>query len=166
MKKLQTVITMLTFLFITINILQAQESTLEQLIPRDKWSYTGINKLRIEEQQALAEEITALISNALKMQRNGVYIIAPSVSTSIKAREIRMQLGIPEVSLRYAAQILVVVRSSLYNPLMYSYDNTFELNKDAEWQLNISGPNFHVYLYSMDDNFRVTQISHTSFPAD
>ena len=64
-----------------------------------------------------------------------------------------------------ATVILVVVRSSLFNPLSSSYETVCELKEDAEIQLNISGPNFHVYLYSMDDDLRVTQLSHRSFSA-
>jgi len=96
----------------------------------------------------------------------GVYVIAPSVSTSMEARSIRMKKGWSESSLRQADVILVVVRSMLFNPLSYSYDSVNELEDDAENQLNISGENFHVYIYSIDDDMAVSQEKHISYKAD
>jgi hypothetical protein len=37
------------------------EVELDHLIPREKWTGTGLNKLTVTEQQTLAEEITALL---------------------------------------------------------------------------------------------------------
>jgi hypothetical protein len=96
----------------------------------------------------------------------GVYVIAPSVSTSMEARSIRMKKGWSESSLRQADAILVVVRSMLFNPLNYSYGSVKELEADADNQLNIAGENFHVYIYSIDDNIAVTQEKHISYKAD
>jgi hypothetical protein len=96
----------------------------------------------------------------------GVYVIAPSVSTSMEARSIRMKKGWSESSLRQADAILVVVRSMLFNPLNYSYDSVKELEADADNQLNIAGENFHVYIYSIDDNMAVSQETHISYKAD
>ena len=90
----------------------------------------------------------------------GLFVIAPSISTGELAREIVRRLGIAEVRVRCATEILVVVRSELYNPLNFSYENVSDLKKDAEGQLNISGSNFHVYAYSMDDDLRVMQTGH------
>lgn len=145
---------------------QPQDLGLADLIPAEKWEKTGLSKLADSERIALRDEIVALLQRCRAPLTDGVGVIAPSVSTSIKAREIRAQLRKREVPLRYAEVILVVVRSSLFNPLKYGYDSVCELQKDADNQLNISGPKFHVYLYSMDDNLRVTQISHTSFEAE
>jgi hypothetical protein len=36
------------------------------------------------------------------------------------------------------------------------YENVCDLRRDADGQLNITGPNFHVYVYTMDDELRVT----------
>lgn len=96
----------------------------------------------------------------------GVYVIAPSVSTSMEARSIRMKKGWAESSLRQADAILVVVRSMLFNPLDYSYDSVKELQDDAEGQMNISGENFHVYIYSIDDDMKASQEKHVSYKAD
>jgi hypothetical protein len=93
-------------------------------------------------------------------------VIAPSVSTSIMARQVLARLHASEIGFRNADSVLVVVRSSLYNPLMPAYGSVCDLQKDADAQLNIAGPNFHIYLYTMDDNLRVTQTGHQSFPAD
>jgi hypothetical protein len=145
---------------------QPQDSNLADLIPRAKWKAAGIEKLTDPERAILRDEIVALLQRYRASLTEGVAVIAPSVSTSMKAREIRARLGKKEVPFRYAEAILVVVRSSLFNPLQYGYDSVGELQRDADSQLNISGPKYHVYLYSMDDDLRVTQISHKSFEAE
>jgi hypothetical protein len=94
-----------------------------------------------------------------------VYVIAPSVSTSMEARSIRLKYGWVESPLRRADAVLVVVRSMLFNPLDYSYDSVKELQDDADNQLNIAGENFHVYIYSIDDDMKVTQEKHVSYKA-
>jgi hypothetical protein len=155
-----------TALILIMAAAQAQDDKLADLIPTDKWEKTGISKLTDSERGVLREEIAALLQAYRASLTDGLAVIAPSVSTSMKAREIRAQLRKKEVPLRYAEAILVVVRSSLFNPLQYSYDSVGELQRDADNQLNISGPKFHVYLYSMDDNLVVTQTSHRSFDAE
>jgi hypothetical protein len=97
---------------------------------------------------------------------SGVYVIAHSVSTRMKAREILMNTRLFESSLRQAEGALVVCRSMLFNPLNYSYESVSELSEDADNQLNISGSNYHIYIYSFDDDLRCQQVKHTSFPAD
>ena len=84
----------------------------------------------------------------------------------MEARSIRMKKGWVESSLRQADAVLVVVRSMLFNPLGYSYDSVKELEEDADSQLNISGENFHVYIYSIDDAMKVSQEKHVSYKAD
>ena len=125
---------------------QAQDLKLGDLVPTEKWEKSGISKLTESERLVLRDEIMALLQRYRVSLTEGVAVIAPSVSTSIKAREIRAQLKKSEVPFRYAEAILVVVRSSLYNPLQYSYDSVGELQRDADSQLNISGPKYHVYL--------------------
>jgi hypothetical protein len=78
-----------------------------------------------------------------------VAVIAPSVSTRMEAGSILARLGRHETALRDASGILVVVRSMLFNPLSSSYDSIKELQEAAESQLNISGENFHIYIYSL-----------------
>jgi len=97
---------------------------------------------------------------------NAVVVIAPSVSTSFEARRILAELGWHETSLRYASGLLVVVRSMLFNPLMGVYSNICELQEDAENQLNISGESFHIYIFSLDDDLRPTQVKHVSYEAN
>jgi hypothetical protein len=145
---------------------QAQVLPLDELVPNGKWERTGISRLSDSERGALRDEILSILRRYRESLTKGVAVIAPSVSTSMKAREIRVQLKKSEVPFRYAEAILVVVRSSLYNPLQYSYDSVAELQRDADNQLNISGPKFHVYVYSMDDNLAVAQLSHRSLEAD
>ncbi len=97
---------------------------------------------------------------------SGIYVIAHSVSTRMKAREILINTRLYESSLQQAEGALVVCRSVLFNPLNYSYESVNELSEDAANQLNISGSYYHIYIYSFDDTLRCQQVKHTSFPAD
>lgn len=94
-----------------------------------------------------------------------VATIAPSVSTSIEARNVRARLGMVETDVSRADALLVVVRSALLNPLNYTYNSLAELNRDAEYQLNICGTNFHVYLYEIQSYSSIIQVKHTSYKA-
>jgi len=96
----------------------------------------------------------------------GIALIAPSVSTSMMARTILRELHLSEIPLKRADRVLVVVRSSLSDPLNYSYETVCELRTDAESQLNIAGPKYHIYIYSVDDELRASELSHKSFAAD
>jgi hypothetical protein len=53
-----------------------------------------------------------------------------------------------------------------YEPLGQIYGSHKELQEDANKQLNINGPDFHVYIYRINDDLSVTQIRHTSYEAD
>lgn len=94
-----------------------------------------------------------------------VAIIAPSVSTSMEAQRIRRQLSLYEVPFKEAEAILVVVRSGLTFPLRDEYDSVKELREDAERQLNISGDEFHLYLYDLRDDLSVASVAHRHYPA-
>lgn len=95
----------------------------------------------------------------------GLFVIAPSASTSMEARAICMKQGWTDVPLRQARGILVVVRSMLFNPLRYSYDSVKDLGEDANRQLNVCGESFHVYLYDLDSQMRPNQRKHLSYKA-
>jgi len=95
-----------------------------------------------------------------------VYVIAPSVSTSMEARRVLHRQGWRETGqLRDAQSVLVVVRSMLYWPLSSSYRTIQDLDSAARGQLNISGSYFHVYLYSLNHDYGVYQADHVSYPA-
>lgn len=96
---------------------------------------------------------------------NSVAVIAPSVSTSMKANQIIADKGWSLCSPREANAVLVVVRSSLMFPLNTSHDSYKELEEDAERQLNIAGRNYHVYLFRINDDLSVSEIDHKSFEA-
>jgi hypothetical protein len=118
-----------------------------------------------------ASVITAVLANVQTVHAaagniDEVAVIAHSVSTSIKAREIRTQAGWYEVPPKRADFVLVVCRSMLFNPLSSSYRSYGELDEDAENQLNISGSNFHLYVYAINDDLSVTQVQHESFEAE
>ena len=94
------------------------------------------------------------------------YVIAPSVSTSMEARAIRQRNGWTEATdVRSADAVLVVVRSSLFNPLNDRYDSLKQLEKDADNQLNIAGPKFHIYLFRLQSDLSVSKVKHTSYEA-
>jgi len=98
--------------------------------------------------------------------RAGVAVIAHSVSTSMIARDVRMRKGWAELPLREADFVLVVCRSTLSDPLDYSYPSLRELDEDAENQLNIAGDRAHVYLYEVNADRSVVRRKHDSFRAD
>ena len=54
----------------------------------------------------------------------------------------------------------------VFNPLSFSYRSYGKLDEDAENQLNISGSNFHVYIYAINDDLSVTQVKHESFQVE
>jgi hypothetical protein len=95
-----------------------------------------------------------------------VWVVAPSVSTSMEARRIMAKLAWTSVSIRKASAALVVVRSGLYNPLRGSYDSQCELKEDADRQLNIAGTNFHVYVYDLRDDLSARQVDHQTYKAE
>lgn len=95
-----------------------------------------------------------------------VAVIAPSVSTSMKAREVRHKMKWQEVAPKDADYILVVVRSGLSYPLQMSYDSYGELKDDAENQLNISGSNYHIYLFYLEKDLSVTVVDHKYYEAE
>lgn len=98
--------------------------------------------------------------------RLSVAVIAPSVSTSIEAKRIIAQQRWTLGKFKTADAILVVVRSTLSNPLQSNYGFIGELSEDAENQLNIAGHTFHVYLYALGDDLECTQLKHLNYEAD
>ena len=92
----------------------------------------------------LAGILLPLILCIQELHAECVYVIAPSVSTSMEARSVMARKGWTSCKIKKAEGIFVVVRSMLSNPLHYSYQSVFELEKDADFQLNISGENFHL----------------------
>ena len=95
----------------------------------------------------------------------GVAVIAPSISTMSLANQILSEAGVSPVTPKQADEVLVVVRSSLFNPLQYSYSFYGDLYNAADRQLNISGPKYHVYLYSIGLDLNVFQMAHESIEA-
>ena len=113
--------------------------------------------------------IAFLIFSNVSFSQKGiteVAVIAPSVSTSMKAREVRYQMKWQEVSPKCVDYILVVVRSGLSYPLQMNYDSYGELKDDAENQLNISGSNYHIYLFYIEKDLSVTEVDHKYFESD
>lgn len=141
-----------------------KQYTLMQLMEMEAWA-SGVDV------DAIKRQVTSAASQSRSLPRVSgrglsVYVIAPSVSTSIEARSIRRKNGWSESRLRQAGAILVVVRSTLSNPLDYSYDSVKELEDDADSQLNIAGGNFHVYIYSIDEDMEVSREKHISYKVD
>lgn len=100
------------------------------------------------------------------MQVDGMAVIAPSVSAQMTADDIVQRNSWTVTKPKYADGVLVVVRSSLYDPLMQTYKCCCKLAQDANMQLNISGPKYHVYVYSIDGDLKVTQVQHKPFAAE
>jgi hypothetical protein len=128
MKSRLTAIFFMALLFLSVGYVGASnKSDLLKLIPKQKHKMCGLSKLTKTELNNLSQEVWILIQNAYqlglketgKVERSGVAVIAPSVSTSMKAREIRMRLGWTEVQPKQADNVLVVVRSALFDPLSY-----------------------------------------------
>lgn len=94
-----------------------------------------------------------------------VGVISPSVSTSMEATRILAKQGWTRGKMKSVDAILVVVRSCLPLPLRQSYGFVGDLKNDADSQLNIAGPQFHVYLYVLGDDLECTQIKHISYDA-
>lgn len=109
----------------------------------------------------------ALPQSAFAQSGLSVAVVAHSISTRIEARKVLARQGWTETTnLRQAAGILVVCRSGLNWPLSDSYSSFKELDDAANSQLNISGSNFHIYVFKFNDNLSVDKINHRSFPAD
>lgn len=110
---------------------------------------------------------TALSAPAYAERGLSVAVIAHSVSTRMEAREVLRRQGWTETTnLRQADGILVVCRSGLTWPLNSSYDSIKELDDDADSQLNISGSNFHIYVYRINDDLSVDEVKHIHYPAN
>lgn len=120
-------------------------------------------------QSIFAIELFLILGNNILFSGTGgidyVTVIAPSVSTRIKARKILMEAGWQEARLRQAQAVMVVVRSSIRDPLKESYDCYKELLEDAEGQLNISGSKYHIYLYVFDDDLNLIKNNHINIEA-
>ena len=96
-----------------------------------------------------------------------IYVIAPSLSTRTEAGIIiRDNKWTETTSATDADAILVVVRSSLPDPLNSSYETLAKLEEDADFQFNLSGPRFHVYVYALGNDRSVKELKHVSYDAE
>lgn len=110
---------------------------------------------------------TALSSPAHAERGLNLGVIAHSVSTRMEAREVLRAQGWTETrNLRQADGILVVCRSGLTWPLNRYYSSIGELDNDANSQLNISGSNFHIYVYRINNDLSVNKVKHVHYPAN
>ena len=92
------------------------------------------------------------------------YVVAPSASTAAEARRLlRVCRWSDTTVVRDADILLVVVRSSGSDPMAPSYDSLRWLRDAAGSQLNDSGAQFHVYLYSIRPELRFLQSDHRSY---
>lgn len=96
---------------------------------------------------------------------SSVCVIAPSLSTTQAAREILRAKRWQEVQPKDAGFVLVVCRSSLFDPLKWDYKSFAELKQDAEYQLNISGPKYHAHVFQVRDDLSLSRIEHSSTEA-
>ena len=92
------------------------------------------------------------------------YVVAPSAGTLREARRmLRFCRWSDTTALRDADFVLVVVRSSGPDPMEPSYDSLKWLRDAANGQLNESGAQLHVYLYSIRQDLSFLQASHQSY---
>jgi hypothetical protein len=106
-------------------------------------------------------------SNAIDAQGPAAYVIAPSASTRLEARRLlRICRWSDTTIVRDADLVLVVVRSSGSDPLAPSYDSLRWLLEAANSQLNDSGAQFHIYLYTIRSDISLLQTSHQSYDAN
>ena len=106
-------------------------------------------------------------SNAIQAQGPTAYVIAPSASTRLEARRLLRICRWSDTSVvRDADLVLVVVRSSGSDPLAPSYDSLRWLLEAANSQLNDSGAQFHIYLYTIRVDVSLLQSSHQSYDAN
>ena len=118
---------------------------------------------------AIAALAVALCPSPVRPQQAGLNlaVIAHSVSTRIEARAVLRRQGWTQTDdFRRADGILVVCRSSLTYPLDASYPSIRDLDRDADSQLNISGPLYHVYLYRIDSDLSVSEVRHVHYKAN
>ena len=76
----------------------------------------------------------------------------------MEARTIMYKNGFVYADFRDGQTILVVVRSMLFNPLIFQYDAVKDLDNAAKMQLNICGSYFHIYLFNFNSDLSVTQV--------
>lgn len=101
------------------------------------------------------------------MQAQGgpvAYLVAPSTSTRLEARRLmRICRWADTTVVRGADILLAVVRSSGSDPLAPSYDSLKWLMDAATSQLNESGAQFHVYVFTIRPDLSFLQSSHASY---
>jgi hypothetical protein len=106
-------------------------------------------------------------TSGLQQQGPAAYVVAPSASTRLEARRLLRICRWTDTSVvRDADLVLVVVRSSGSDPLAPSYDSLRWLLDAANSQLNDSGAQFHVYLYTIRPGISLLQSSHQSYDAN
>ena len=109
----------------------------------------------------------ALLGISCQTLAANVFVIAHSISTRAEARLVMQKQGWGQAANPSQANgVLVVCRSGLSYPLNSSYKNIKELNDDADGQLNISGSNFHIYVYNLNGNKTLSQVQHIYYPAN
>lgn len=155
---------LITSTLMTYAFSEGNELILLDMIPVNLRNPCGLHKLTASEIKTLDKTLFDLY---MRLNADSdVTIVAHSMSTSRKAKEILRNKRWTESNPKKADKILVVCRSGLSDPLDDSYDSFHDLNKDADGQLNISGSNYHVYLYDIEDDLSLSQIEHSSFSAD
>ena len=97
-----------------------------------------------------------------------VYVVAFGSSPAAEAgRILRICRWTDTTALRDADAVLVVVRSSWGQPLDHNYDRLKWLRDDAASQLNDSGAQFHIYLFSITrKDLSLHEVSHRSYDAE
>lgn len=107
--------------------------------------------------------VVAVSLDAQVMRGSRMTVIAPSMAARDVARQVLRQSGWSEAKPKQADGVLVVVRSSMHNPLLTSGRTCFcDLRKNAERQPNLTGSKYHIYVYRLNDDLTVTEVQHTT----
>ena len=102
--------------------------------------------------------------NGFRSRKTIAYVVAPGVSTGAEARRLlRLCRWSDTTVVRDADVLLVVVRSSGSQPMAPSYDSLKWLREAAGSQMNDSGAQFHVYLYTIRPDLSFLQTDHRSY---
>jgi hypothetical protein len=89
-----------------------------------------------------------------------VAVIAPNYYAREVADDLLRQKHVTETTLKHADAVLVVLRSTLLNPLRTSYSCPCDLRRETSARAAFTGQKVHLYVYAVDDNLRVRRVAH------
>ena len=114
--------------------------------------------------RAMGASLTLTPAATLPAQGPVAYVVAPGASASAEARRLlRICRWSDTSSVRDADILMVVVRSSGSAPMASLYDSLKWLREAASSQMNDTGAQFHIYLYTIRPDLTFLQTDHRSY---